>query len=145
MGEAMAENNTKPPRSFWIIGGLALVWNALGLAAYIVQMTMGPDAMPADQREMHVDVPAWATAAYAIATNGGVIASLLLLFRSSWSVPAYLVSLAGVLVQMYHAFVIEKAIEVLGPGSAVFPAMIIAVAVALILYARRAKKAGWFR
>ena len=36
----MAESSVAPPRSYWIIASLALVWNLIGLAAYVSQVTM---------------------------------------------------------------------------------------------------------
>ena len=94
----MAEVSVAPPRSYWIISGLALVWNLIGLAAYVSQVTMTDEALrllPDAQREFMAATPAWATAAFAVATTAGVLGSLLLLLRNSWAVPLFLVSLGA--------------------------------------------------
>ena len=144
----MAESSVAPPRSYWIISSLALVWNLIGLAAYVSQVTMSEDALrmlPDAQRTFLENTPGWATGAFAIATTAGVLGSLLLLLRNAWAVPLFLISLAAVLAQTYYGFVIANGIEVLGAGSAVLPAATIAIGTGLIWYSRVAKERGWFR
>ncbi len=144
----MAESSVAPPRSYWIISSLALVWNLIGLAAHIGQVTMTDEALrmlPEAQRTFLENTPAWATGAFALATGAGVLGSLLLLLRNAWAVPLFLISLAAVLVQTYHGFVIANGIEVLGPGSAILPAATIAIGTGLIWYSRVAKERGWFK
>jgi len=142
----MTENNSAIPRSFWIVSGAALVWNVIGINSYVMQVTMTEDALmalPEAQRALYENIPAWATAAYAIAVNAGVVGSLLLLFKSSWALPVFVISLAGIFVQMFHGFVVTNLLEVLGPTGAILPSIIVAVGLALIWYAREAKEKGW--
>ena len=142
----MTDENLAVPRSFRVVGILALLWNLLGTAAYVMQVTMTEEALMAyseDQRMLYTNIPAWATSAFATAVTAGTIGSVLLLLRNSWAVPAFLVSLAAVLVQLYHAFVLSNTIEVLGPVSVVQPALVLAFACALIWYSRAAKEKGW--
>lgn len=142
----MSEKKPSVPRSFWVIGGAALVWNLIGVMTYVMQVTMTEEALmalPEAERAIYQNMPAWATSAQAIAVTAGVLGCILLLLRSSWAVPVFLLSLAGVLMQMYHAFVIANAFEVLGPSSAVLPALVIGIAAALIWYARVAKEQRW--
>lgn len=140
-----AESNP-PPKSFLWISSLALIWNLIGLASYVARVTMSPDALaalPEAQRGLYENVPAWATSAYAIATTAGVVGSLLLLLKRAWAVPVFIISLLAVLAQMYHAFGMTNAYEVLGPSSVYLPAAIVVIAVALIGYAGSAKRKGW--
>ena len=143
----MSEETQSVPRSFWVIGGLALVWNLIGFAAYLMQMMATEESMQnMDEyvRNFYLTMPVWATSAFAIAVTAGVIGSALLLMRNSWCVPAFLVSLAAVLVQNYHAFVIGRLMLIMGPTSAILPTLVVAIGVALIWYARYAKEKGWF-
>jgi len=136
------------PMSFWIIGGLALAWNLLGVAMYVMQMTMTEEALmvlPEAERALYLNVPAWATSAFAIAVNGGALGCLLLLRRRAWALPVLILSLLGVLVQMYHSLFIANSIEVYGPGGAVMPLMVIVIAVFLIWYAKAARDKNWIR
>ena len=144
----MADETQPLPRTFWIIGGLALVWNLVGLMAFVMQITMAPEALqalPEPERAFYEAIPVWATSAFAIAVTAGVIGSILLLMRNPWCVPALLVSLAGALIQNYYAFAIGRAMFILGPSSAVLPTLVIAIGVGLIWYARYAKEKGWFK
>jgi len=145
-GEVPESAAVAVPKSFWIVGALALVWNLLGVMAYIMQMTMTEEALlalPAAERALYENVPAWATSAFAIAVNGGALGCLLLLLRRAWAVPVLAVSLAGVAVQMYHSLFIARSIEVYGPGGLSMPILVIVVAVFLIWYARSAREKGW--
>ena len=61
------------PRSFYLISGFALLWNLLGVMAYVGQVTMSEEvlnSLPEAQRLLYETVPAWATAGFAIAVNG---------------------------------------------------------------------------
>jgi hypothetical protein len=134
------------PRSFWIIAGLSLVWNLLGVAAYVAQVTLTEDAlmaMPEPERMLYENIPAWATGAFALAVNGGALGCLLLLLRKAWATPVFILSLLGITVQMYHAFFIANSIEVYGPGGMVMPVMVIVIGVLLLWYSRYSSSKGW--
>jgi len=78
--------NDKPTTTFWIIGGAALVWNLIGLVAYISSVTVSPEAMAkmtVEQQAFYSGTPTWATAAFALAVNAGVLGSLFLLLRKA--------------------------------------------------------------
>ncbi len=142
----MAQNLATTPRSFWIISGVFLVWNLMGVMAYLMQVTMSDEAMaalPEAQRDLYLNTPAWATGAFAIAVFGGTLGCIFLLIRKSWAVPVLILSLVGVLVQMFHVFALSPALEVLGAGSVVMPTLITAGAVFLIWYARMARSRDW--
>lgn len=134
------------PLSFWVIAALSLVWNLLGVSAYIMQVTMSEEALmalPEAERVLYENVPAWATSAFAIAVNGGVLGCLLLLLRKSWATVVFVISLAGILVQMYYNFFISRSFEVYGPGGAIMPVMVVVIGVLLVWYARYASTKGW--
>jgi len=63
--------------------------------------------------------------------------------RKALAVPMFLISLVAVLVQNAHAFLLANGLEVWGAGGLVLPAVIIAITVALLLYARSAKAKNW--
>jgi hypothetical protein len=134
------------PRSFWIISGVALVWNLIGVAMFVAQVTMSEDALmklPEAERMLYENVPVWATSAFAVAVFGGVLGSLLLLLRKSWAVPVFIASLVGILVQSYHSFFVARSIDVYGPGGLILPAMVLIIAVLLVWYSRSASAKAW--
>ena len=129
--------------SYWLVGAIALIWNGMGAANFFVQMN--PDMLDAyreSERAIIHGRPAWATAAFATAVFGGVLGSLLLLFRKSAAIYLFIASLIGVIVTMVHT---------LGTGITFGPGEIIAiilmpivVAVFLIWYSRYTASKGWF-
>lgn len=139
-------NTIKPPTWFWIVAIVALLWNLMGVMAYIMQVTMSPEAMqalPEAERNLYEATPAWATGAFAIAVWGGALGCLLLVLRKALSIPVLILSLVGILVQMYHAFFMSNNIEVFGPGGMVMPIMIILIALFLVWLARNARSKNW--
>lgn len=136
----------KPSTSFWIIGAAALVWNLIGLVLYYSHVTMTPEALAGftqAQQDFFMATPTWATAAYAIAVNAGVLGSLFLLLRKAWATPMFILSLLGIIAQDVHAFVLSNGLEVWGTEGIVLPAIVIVIGVALLLYSRFAKGKGW--
>lgn len=141
-----ATETRKPPRSFWIIGALALVWNAIGIVTYLMTVTMSPEALaelPEAERALYTETPAWATGAYAIAVFGGTLAAIALLMRKAWAVSLFVISLAAILVQMAHALLMTPLLEVRGFGAVVLPLVIILIAAYLVQYSVSARKRGW--
>ena len=136
----------KTPGWFMVVVVVLLIWNLLGVIAYLHQVTMRPEALtalPEVERRLLENTPAWATAAFAVAVNCGMLGCLLLLLKKNLAGLFLQLSLAGVLVQMYHAFFVAHAIDVLGPGGMVMPVLVIVIAVFLVVLAARAKANHW--
>jgi len=134
------ELNDKPRTSFYIIGAVFLVWNVIGFMFYLQHAMMTPETVPEG-----VDVtmlafmeatPVWATSAYAIAVNVGILASIMLLMRKSIAVPLYVVSLAGALVLDFDSFVLRDVVEIWGSGAYIVPSAVIVIGVVEIWYSR---------
>ena len=138
--------DNRPSTSFYLIGGAAFLWNLIGLMFYYAQVTMTPEAIESfteGQQEFFVGIPVWATSAHAIAVNAGILGCLALLFRKAWAIPLFAVSLAGVVVQDLHAFVLSNGLDVFGSQGLILPAIVVAISVSLVLYSRRAKSKRW--
>lgn len=136
----------KPDRRFWIVSSVALAWNLIGVMSYLMSVTTGPNdlaALPEAERSLYSDIPAWATAAFAIAVFGGVLGSVALLARKAWAVPVFLVSLVAIVVQMGHAFFASALLEVRGAGAAVLPLLVLAIGAYLVWFSRSARDRGW--
>lgn len=142
------EFSTKVPTWFWVVSVLALLWNLVGVFAYIGQVMMSPEALqtlPADQRELIINTPAWATAAFAFAVWGGAIGSVLLFIKKKLSFQFFAVSFAGVLVQLYHSFFIAHAMEVYGPGGLVMPVIVLMFGAFMIWFSSFSINHGWLK
>jgi hypothetical protein len=139
--------NGKPAMSFWLIGGAALIWTLFGLIVYFKQVTVSPEELATvyspEQVEFMLGTPKWATSAFAIAVNAGVLGSLFLLLRKAWAVPMFVISLVAVFVQNLNTFVLNDALAIFGTTPAIIQSIIVIIGAALIWYSRFAKDKGW--
>lgn len=130
--------------SFWVIGAIALIWNAMGVVNYFMQMN--PDVLEMyreSERAIIAGRPAWATGGFAIAVFGGALGSLLLLLRKSLATYLFIASLVGVIGAMLHTLGagIEFGVgEILG-----IILMPLVVAAFLIWYSKYVEGKGWYR
>ena len=139
-------STNKPPIWFWVIAVVALVWNLMGVMAYIGQAYMTEaelNALPEVEQALYANYPAWATAAFAIAVFGGAIASIALLLRKKLAKTLFLISLIGIIVQMIYNFFISEAMDVYGPGGMIMPVMIIIIGVYLVMFAKKSISNNW--
>ena len=96
----MTEISGKTPWHLWVVGAVSLLWNALGCYIYTMTMLRDPTMMagtPPRMRELLDAAPLWADAAWAFGVWGGLLGSIFLLLRRAWAVPAFVVSLIGLL------------------------------------------------
>lgn len=138
--------NAPTPMTHWLISGAGLIWNLFGLSVYVQTVSMTPEdlaaAFSAEQVRYIEAIPVWATSANAIAVTFGVLACILLLLRRSLAMPAFLVSLAALIVQDVHSFVLNNATAVFGMYPIYVQGTVLVVAIALLFYARGATKKG---
>ncbi len=138
----------KPNTGFWIIAVLALIWNIMGVFQYLSSTLMKDEMrelMTEDQLALMDSLPAWYTAAFAIAVFSGLLGCLLLLMRRKWAVPVFLVSLLAVLVQMGYWLFATDAMEVYGTQAVIMPLIVIIVAIFLYFYSKGASQKNWLR
>ena len=134
------------PVSYWVIAVLALLWNLLGVAMFCMTLAATPEqlaSMPVEQRRILDATPGWMQVAYGVAVFGGVLGAIGLLLRRRWAATFFLLSLVGLVVQTLGAFLSTPAWEVLGPAGLVMPIVLLAIALFLLSYARRAAARGW--
>lgn len=136
---------TKPSKSFWIISVLALIWNIMGVIAYLGQAFMTEDIkklIPADQLKLIENTPSWVTAAFAIAVWFGLLGCILLLARKKIAHKVFIISLLGVLVQTAYSFFMTNALEVYGNTGLIQPIITILISFYLVLFAKKAENSG---
>jgi len=128
------------PRHLWIIGGIAVLWNAGGATDYVMTQTANESWMSAftpEKLAFFYSIPSWALAAWAIAVWGGVLGSILLLFRRSMAVNVFLVSLLALVASIFHSYVLSNGMEVMGDAADLgFTATIFVISLGLYFYAR---------
>jgi len=137
---------TKAPTWFKATAIIALIWNLLGVIAYLSQAFMPPElleAMPEAERALFENTPAWVTAAFATAVWGGALGSLLLILRKSAAFQVFIISLIGIVAQLSWNLFFGKTMEVYGPGSMVMPIMVLLIGIYLVFFAKSSKSKGW--
>lgn len=140
--------SVKPPVWFWVVSVIALLWNLLGVMNYLNQafnQVALMEAMDQAQREVFEGIPAWATAAFAIAVFSGTLASIGLLVRKKWARPLFIVSLVAVVIQFAHWLFISNAVEAFGPSTYGMPVVVVLIGIYLIFFAKKGIEKGWLK
>ena len=124
------------PWHFWVIAGVALIWNLMGAINFVVQLDPEMIASYRESEQMIIaNRPLWATAGFALAVFGGLLGSILLLLRNRLAVAVFSASLIGVVVTMVHTLTLG--IE-FGAGEIVGVILMpVAVAVFLVWFSLR--------
>jgi len=133
------ESRRKTPVHLWIVGVLALLWNAMGAFDYLathLQLEFYMSQFSEEQLAYFYGFPAWAVAGWAFGVWGAFAGSIGLLLRKKWSVWAFGISLAGMVVSSIYNLVLSNGAEIMGSGGMIFTAFIWVVAIFLFLYAR---------
>lgn len=132
--------STRAGTGFWIVAGLALLWNGFGAADYTMTQTGNQAWLEA----MQVDpallakvkaAPVWATAGWALGVWGGFLGSLALIMRKKLAAPLFLASIAGAVAGF--SWQIGAGVNTLALAG-----VITGIAALLFWYARRAEFRG---
>lgn len=133
------------PGYFLVFGIVFLLWNLVGDAFYLMQVTADLGEMaktdPITARFLG-EAPTWAWSAYAIAVWGATLASILMLMKRGLAVAVYAVSLIAVVARFGHDFFATDMLTVTGWMGALFPIFIFIVGVVELLFARAMKAKG---
>ena len=140
----------RTPWHLWVVGILALLWNAMGAWNYTatkLRLDAVMAHMTPEQLAFFEAIPTWATAAWAIAVWGSVLASIFLLMRSAWAVTLFWISFLAMAATSVQNFLLSEVSmsDIMGPGAAVFSGIIFLLAILLIWYSAAQKRAGRLR
>lgn len=149
----MTESDTSRPAAgapvhLWIVGVLALAWNALGAFDYLAtQLEYEPymSQFTEEQLAYFYGFPSWLVGAWAFAVWGGVAGAIGLLLRRRWAVWAFGISVAGMLVSTIHNFGLSEGAEIMGQTAVVFNVVIWVVALLLLFYSWKQTRTGVLR
>lgn len=139
-------STNKPPLWFWIVSIAALIWNLMGVMVYLGQAYMTDAdlaALPETEQALYANVPAWVTAAFAVAVFGGALASITLLLRKKIAKTLFIISLIGIVVQMSYNLFMSDVMEVYGPGGMIMPIMVLIIGVYLIMFSNKSIARNW--
>ena len=139
----------RTPWHLWVVGVVALLWNAMGCLDYTMTQMQG-DAWLAnmDPTELQMAyfhaMPAWTDAAWAILVWGGVLGAILLLLRRKLAVPVFVASFLGWAAGAVYTFGLSNGMEAMGPW---WPMLVVkgGVAAFFVWYAWTMGKKGVLR
>ena len=130
----------------WVIGGISLLWNAMGAMDFVMTQARNESYMSAftpEQLAFFYGLPAWTIVTWAIGVWGGVLGSLLLLFRRRLAIWAFLASFIGMVITAFQNYALSNGMEVMGDAfSLIFTGTIFLIALGLLLYARAMRECG---
>jgi hypothetical protein len=145
----------KAPMHLWIVGALALLWNAFGCYDYLMTRmrnedyfrSMAPDVDPQAMLAWVDSFPFYAQFGWGLGVWMGLAGSILLLMRHRWAVPVLALSLLGAVLGLgYQILAAPPAPPPMNEGPmTMMPWVIILIAAGLYYYAHRQKQAGLLR
>jgi hypothetical protein len=144
----------RTPAHVWIVGVLSLLWNCFGAydytmtrthnAAYL-KMTM-PKVDPNTFYGWVESMPMYAQVGWGVGVWLALLGSVLLLMRSRWAVWSFGISLVGAILSLGYQIALAPPMPgEAGGANTVMALGIIAIALALFLYARAQAAKGVLR
>ena len=145
----MADLIKKTPWWFWLVSGLAFLWNLMGVGAFFADMTMSYDDMVANYGQVLADAaanqPGFVTVAYGVAVLGGAIGCLLLLLRNRMAIWALLASLICVLIQQGYSWFGTDVMSAVSSANKAMYVSVVIIAIFLVWFARSMTARGIVR
>ena len=139
-------STTRIPIWFWVVGVIALLWNLMGLMAFVAQMMMTKESLaslPESQQKLYEATPTWVNVVFGIAVISGTLGCVGLLMRKHWALPVFVVSFIAVLAQMSYVFIMSDTVSVMGASQMVLPVLVTVIAAVLVWYSRFVKIRNW--
>ncbi|MCW2366759.1 hypothetical protein M2341_002206 [Sphingobium sp. B7D2B] len=127
---------------------LFLIWSLIGIAAFIVQSTANLEELAmADpyQAEIWANMPRWAWLSYGVAVASALVGAIALLARRAAAVWFSLLALIAILIQFGYSFLGTDLLAIKGVSAALFPALIVLIALLQLGYALRLRGRGLLR
>ena len=144
-GNANTGASPKTPVHLWIVGILALLWNAMGAFDYLatqLELDFYMSTFSEEQLSYFYGFPAWAVSGWAIAVWSALAGSIGLVLRKKWSLYAFVVAIAGMIVSSIYTIGMTNGFEIMGPSSIYMTVVIWVISIFLVGYACRMVKNG---
>ena len=139
------EARSKTPVHLWIVGVLALLWNAMGAFDYLatqLELDFYMSQFTEQQLEYFYSFPKLMTACWAFAVWGAVAGSIGLLLRKKWAVWAFVVACTGMVFTTIYNFGMTNGAEIMGSAGVIFTVVIWIIALFLLCYSWSQAKKG---
>jgi ribose/xylose/arabinose/galactoside ABC-type transport system permease subunit len=146
----MADTRIKTPWHLWLVGVIAVLFNAIGVFDFVMSKTQGASYMasagmtPA-QIAHYQGMPMWMSVVWAVGVWGAILGSVLILLRNKLALPIFVVSLAAFLVSLLYTYVMTNGGEIMGPTMAITSAIITVLLLFFAWYSWLMTKRGVLR
>lgn len=137
------KTSQKPPQWIQVIVLLLLIWNFMGIAFFVLDLSIDPSTLDATQQEFRSRFPLWTKIIYGLAVGLGTLGTLGLMQRKLWSKNLLVFSLLFVIIQMYHSLFIAGGLEIFGSSVAIMPTVVIILSLVLVWLAQLFGRKGW--
>ena len=145
----MDHTTAKPTTLFWILGIVFLLWNLMGCGIYLMDTMMSDaayvEAHGAEMAAAREFYPVWATAFYAIAVWGGLVAAILLLLRKRLSVSLFILSLLAAVICFIPNFTNETLRAAGGSTFWLMPLIVVFLGMVEVWFSRSQRAKGVLR
>ncbi len=129
----MTDRTSRAPWHLWLVGVIAVLFNAIGVFDHVMSMAMGRGkymasaGMTPAQIAHYEEMPIWMIAVWTVGVWGAMLGSVLLLLRKKRAFPVFAVSLAAFLVSLIYTYVLTDGGEIMGGQMAIVSAVIAAL------------------
>ncbi|SMO38117.1 hypothetical protein SAMN06265379_101401 [Saccharicrinis carchari] len=140
---------TKSPKWFWVIAIAFLLWNIMGILSFFGHTFITEEALaklPEKERALYAEYSTWTIIVFAIATFGGLIASIGLMLKRKWAQIFFILSFLAIVPQMIHNVFFTRSIDIYGLAQAItMPVLVVLIGVFAIWFSSFSKKKEWLR
>lgn len=140
--------STQPKMWYWIVAIFFLLWNFMGLGAFLAELS-DPSTVTAsfttEQLAMYNDRPWWYMPNFGMAVVCGTFACVLLLFKRKLALAFAVISLIAVSISTLYEVFMAGTWETMDAFAKAFTALIVIMDVLLVFFTRMAYRRAWIR
>ena len=140
---------TNVPKWFWVIAIIFLLWNLMGVLSFFAHTFITEEALanlPTNERALYAEYSIWITIVFAIATFGGLIASIGLILKRKWAKTFFIISFLAIVPQMIHNVFFTNSMDVYGVLQTIaMPILVVLIGAFLIWFSNFSIKKNWLQ
>lgn len=125
-----------------------LIWNLIGIATFFMQWTADLDELAKTdpyQAKIFAEMPTWAWISFAIGVLAGTASAIALVLLRKAAILLSVVEIIAIVAQFGYTFLGTDLLAVRGWITALFPAIILAIAIIQLLYGLSLQRKGVLR
>jgi uncharacterized membrane protein (DUF2068 family) len=140
---------THIPKWFWVFAVIFLLWNLMGILSFFAHTFITEEALanlPSNERALYAEYSIGITIIFAIATFGGLIASIGLVLKRKWAKTFSVISFLAIVPQMIHNVFFTKSMEVYGVLQTItMPILVVLFGALLIWFSNFSRRKNWLQ